>query len=398
MNQFLVRCDQSDQIIQVPANITSSQLKILFNLDDNVFLYVNGNMIIESLEKSLKDDINTENVKIINIVKEKGSQPAEFCSSVISGHTGPVLACLQFTYNKIKYFVTAGSDKTVRFWDLITKTQFKVNINHNHWVLVLEELEDYIISGGMDSIICVYDKSGNFVQSIHKFTKGVIKLVKIKQNEFVAGGRDGLLCYFKIVNNKNVEIINIYRYSSSVSDIKINNHMIVSSYTNGIVKLFTINTMDYIKDLDTNNVRINCIGIFQDIIIIGDDLGHITIYKDTKVLFRMSHKREVISIDIDPNGFNFISGSFDKTIKGWSLQTGKCLFTIYHVNYVYKIKYLNDLVISAGKDKLIKIYKPSINKIVGSFVTKDEIYDFVCDNKNIIAVSKDSNVYFYSST
>ena len=174
--------------------------------------------------------------------------------------------------------------------------------------------------------------------------------------------------------------------------------MIVSSYTNGIVKLFTINTMDYIKDLDTNNVRINCIGIFQDIIIIGDDLGHITIYKDTKVLFRMSHKREVISIDIDPNGFNFISGSFDKTIKGWSLQTGKCLFTIYHVNYVYKIKYLNDLVISAGKDKLIKIYKPSINKIVGSFVTKDEIYDFVCDNKNIIAVSKDSNVYFYSST
>ena len=70
MNQFLVRCDQSDQIIQVPANITSSQLKILFNLDDNVFLYVNGNMIIESLEKSLKDDINTENVKIINIVKE----------------------------------------------------------------------------------------------------------------------------------------------------------------------------------------------------------------------------------------------------------------------------------------------------------------------------------------
>ena len=397
--QFLVQLKNdnfSSDILQVPSNINKKQLIALFNLENNVSLYVNGNMIVDTLEKTLSTDSDAESVKIIKMVESKGNSPAAFCSSVISGHSGPILKCLK-SKNTL---ITCGADKTVRFWNVNTKMQFKVNQQHNHWVMAVEELKDYFITGGMDSSICLYTKEGYFIKTINKQKQGIVKLVKIEnRNEFLSGARDGTIIHYEIDKQNDVKILNTYKHRDSLTDLVTVENVVVSSTIKGVIKVYNLSDFKYICDLNENQSRINCIAIRKIdksiYIITGDDLGNVTLYKDYKVKYRMKHKREVMSISIDPNGINFITGSFDKSVMGWNMETGENLFTIYHFKLIYKVIYMNDLVISAGKDKLIKFYKPSTKEQVGSFVTGDEIFDFAYEDGQLIACCKDSNVYFY---
>ncbi|OQS54992.1 NLE1 [Ecytonucleospora hepatopenaei] len=392
----------NEDITQVPSNITCKQLKSLFNLSESVSLYVNGNMIINTLEESLNNVIDSENIKIIKVVETKGSAPASYCSSVISGHNGPILKSIFYKHKNKTFLCTAGADKTVRFWDLLTKTQFKVNQQHNHWVMTLCELDDYIVSGSMDSSICVFDKDGKYIRNINKQKKGIVKIIKVKDNEFICGARDGSVVHYSIEKNieAHVHIISKYQHKDSVSDVCVYKNLLCSSSIKGVVKVFELHNFVYVCDLNDNQTRINCVSMGENSIITGDDLGNVVVYqisgKGAKVKYRVKHKREVISICIDPNGINFASASFDKTVKGWNLATGECLFTVHHVKEVYTVKYLNDLVISAGKDRLVKTYRPSTKEHLNSFVTGDEVYDVCYENKKLVAVGKDSNVYFFS--
>lgn len=404
MIQLLIKLENiednvtNEEITQVPSNITSSQLKSLYNLNNACFLYVNGNMIVNTLEECLKNNLDAESVKVIKVTNEKSSAPASYCSSVVSGHNGSVLKCLLFNKNTL---VTAGADKTVRFWDCLTKTQFEVHQIHSHWVMVLCELDDYIISGGMDSIIGIFNKEGKHIKNISKQKKGIVKLIKYENNKFIAGARDGSVVGYEIENG-DAHILFKYQHKDAVSDIAIYGNILCSASIKGIVKVFEFINRDvkYLCDLNDNSIRVNCIAINKDVIITGDDLGNVTAYdrnNKLKVKYRLKHKREMMCICIDPNNINFITGSFDKTVKGWNLITGECLFTIYHVQEVYTAKYLNDLVISAGKDKLIKTYRPSTREHLNPFVAGDEIYDIATDGKGkVVGIGKDSNVYFYN--
>ncbi|ORD94411.1 NLE1 [Enterospora canceri] len=394
--QYLVKFEDENKlsdVLQVPDSIDSNQLKTLFNLNKGVSLYINGSMIVDTLQKTLKGDTDIESIKIIKVVAKSGSAPSAYCSSVISGHSGPVLT-LVITKDG-RTLVTAGADKTVRFWDMLTKTQIKIHRKHNHWIMALIELDDFIVAGGMDSNISVYSKTGDFIMSFSKQKKGITKLIKVDQNVFVSGARDGTVAIFDISDNI-ANCRNILQHKLPITDIKTNGKIIVSSSKDGAVKISDIN-LEYICHINESDTQVNCIEIVGDKIVTGDELGNVLVYESNKVKYRMKHKREVISVSGDENGMNFVTGSFDKTVKGWNAETGALLFTQYHVDFVYRVKYFNDLVISIGKDRIVKYYRPSENKRVCEFVTKDEIYDFDYSKGTVVAVSKDSNVYFYNN-
>ncbi|KAL6122460.1 hypothetical protein NUSPORA_00497 [Nucleospora cyclopteri] len=404
---YLVRFENKEEnfqseILQVPSSIDKDQLKKLINADKNVTLYVNGNMIHSTLSNSLKEDVDPEEVKIIKMVKSKGSVPAVFCNSAYSGHQGPVLKLLQCESKGKSLLITAGADKTVRFWDTVTKTQFKTSISHSHWVLCLVKHKEFIVSGGMDSLICIHDLEGNLIKTIKKQRQGISVLLQT-DNAFIAGARDGTIVFY----NNQGETLATTRHNKAITAAAASTEMLVTAGKDGSVKQYVIQRennqvigVKYVCELQNTNSAVNCVKIFRNYAVTGDDMGNVTVYQLNEGIlspkFRLKHKREVMEISFDPNGFNFVTCSFDKTVKGWNLESGKNIFTYFHVNFVYKVKYLNDLVISAGKDKAIKFYRPSEKKVVSDLITDDEIYDIAYENGQLYAGLKNSKVYFYS--
>ena len=51
-----------------------------------------------------------------------------------------------------------------------------------------------------------------------------------------------------------------------------------------------------------------------------------------------------------------MSGSFDKTVRVWSLQTGQCLkvFKRLHSAWIYCMEIVSDTLFTGGADKLIR--------------------------------------------
>ncbi len=378
--------EKISDVLQVPNTISLEQLKLLVNTSQD--LYFEERQITTTLENVLtKEQINDhENIKKITLEKNiPAAKPAFYCSSIYSGHQGPVLVT---KFGK-DILVTAGGDKTVRFWDLITKTQFKIVEKHLHWVLCLDINDNYVVSGGMDNLVNIYDLKGNHIKTFRKHRGGVIG-VKFYEDKIVSISRDGTCIVWKM----NGEMFKSWCHSKPIKALCVSEEYIITGGMDN--KIFVYKNCEFLCELKGHISQINCIEKKNDYIISGDDLGNIIIWKDFKIYKRLNHKREVISISIAKNGLFFASGSFDKTVKLWNILTGELLENYFHVNYVYKVQLENDLIISCSKDKTIRMFKISQKKCISDLVCKDEIYDFDYNGKILVCGVKNNEVCFFN--
>jgi ribosome assembly protein 4 len=374
------------EVLQVPNEIELDQLKSLINTQQDLF--INGNLIVNSLQNALLTSQleNVEEIKKIRLCQDLPSaKPAFYCSSVYSGHEGPVLVTM-FTKDIL---VTAGGDKTVRFWDLITKTQFKVVQKHTHWVLCLDHNDDYVVSGGMDGLINIYDHKGNHIRTLSRHKDG-ISILKISNNRIISCSRD-CTC---IIWNFEGEILSTWNHSKPIKSLCVTGDLIMTGGTDNSIRIYK--DLKYVCNLSGHASQVNCIQASGKYIISGDDNGQIIIWKDLQLFRRLSHKKEVISLSFNPNGMSFASASFDKTVKLWNIETGENMCTYFHVNLVYKVKVYNDMIISCSKDKTVKIFKISKKKVVSDLVCDDEVYDFDYSNNHLVCGSRNNKVYFFN--
>ena len=75
-----------------------------------------------------------------------------------------------------------------------------------------------------------------------------------------------------------------------------------------------------------------------------------------------AHSRQVQSIEINREGKFIISGSCDKTIKIWDIQSGKLLKTLLgHNDFILSIAISHDekLIASGSDDRTIMIWSSS---------------------------------------
>jgi WD40 repeat protein len=81
------------------------------------------------------------------------------------------------------------------------------------------------------------------------------------------------------------------------------------------------------------------------------------------------HKKKVDSIQFHPTAANILaSGSSDKTVKIWDIETGKELFSVdnHHGDGITSISwnYNGSLLATVAKDKKIRVIDPRKNTVV----------------------------------
>ncbi|EOB12650.1 Notchless protein [Nosema bombycis CQ1] len=390
---FLVEFENQDGKVvsdrmQVPGSITSEQLKSL--VDTTLSLYVEGSPILDTLEKTVEGlSINTDEevIKIRMNKEEPATQAATFCSSAYSGHEGPVL-CIRYQGNTL---VTGGSDCTVRFWDIRTKTQKMIQKKHSHWVQCVEisPCGEFVVSGSVDGSVKMFDSNGEFIRSFIGHKDAVVS-IKIIRNIVITGSRDKSVKICDLEGN----CIFAYTHSKAVTCLTTGEDFIASGSRDGKIKVY-IESKKTLLELNGHSEGINCLSSSGVYLASGSDDGSIVIWKDFQVHKRLKHEREVLSLSFAPNLVYLASGSFDKSVRIWSVETGKLITKYFHVDFVYKVLFLNDLVISCSRDKTVKLFKVTKKKIVSDLVCDDEVYCFDYANNQLVCGSKSNKVYFF---
>ncbi|WP_336470201.1 NACHT domain-containing protein [Haliscomenobacter hydrossis] len=120
------------------------------------------------------------------------------------------------------------------------------------------------------------------------------------------------------------------------------------------------------------------------------------------LLFAQGHSAEVSSICYSPDGKKILSGSFDKTVKEWSVESGECLQTLHgHSGFVNSVSYSPDgkKILSGSDDRMVKEWLVSSGECLQTLKEHDNSVSSVCysvDGKKILSGSDDKTVKEWS--
>jgi len=107
------------------------------------------------------------------------------------------------------------------------------------------------------------------------------------------------------------------------------------------------------------------------------------------------HQALINQVVFSPDGFYFVSASFDKSIKLWDGKTGKFIASFRgHVGSVYQVAWSADsrMVVSGSKDSTLKVWDVEKRKLMFDLPGHaDEVYavDWSPDGEKVASGSKD---------
>jgi len=129
-------------------------------------------------------------------------------------------------------------------------------------------------------------------------------------------------------------------------------------------------------------------------LVLGSLLGNVSVIADTvssPVRTFSGHTDWVTSVAISPDGQFVLSGSYDKTLKLWNLETGEEIRTFdqQHTDYVMAVAFSPDgrSVMSGGLDGKLLVWDRNEATIINGFDTGFEFYSVAFSPDGRTAIS-----------
>jgi GTPase SAR1 family protein len=110
------------------------------------------------------------------------------------------------------------------------------------------------------------------------------------------------------------------------------------------------------------------------------------------------HTQSVYGVAVTADGRRIVSGSFDKTVRVWDVETGKCLATLGgHTSTVMGVSVTADgrWAVSGSADKTVRVWDVENGKFLSTFVGHDDSVRGVAitaDGRQVISGSADNTI------
>ena len=322
----------------------------------------------------------------------------------LEGHSDGIMATCRSRHS-LRPFVSGGADGSVMVWDLASRRNMQVYNNaHNGWVTGLVECGGNSVVGSFQDVPSFYSCGTDGFVKLWKF-HGSDDGLPINTWRYDEGGSFKSIDHswednnnFATASDHAVEIwdsnrsapvqtftklwgedsVNVVRYNPAErcllahcsSDRGIGLHDVRSNTITGLKKVILTmrsnclewNPMEPQKFV-VGNEDFNCYSF---------DMRNLS----EPCMIHKGHVGAVLSVAWSPTGREFVSGSYDKTIRIFNFQQGTAR-EIYHtkrMQRVFSVNYSADTryVISGSDDTNLRIWKARASEKIGQMTAREE--------------------------
>ncbi|KAM3132887.1 hypothetical protein pb186bvf_015035 [Paramecium bursaria] len=266
----------------------------------------------------------------------------------------------------------------------------------------LQEIEESIIQDINSIEQNIHNQSFEFVDYAKFELNGLILTSQISQNEqyLVYGGRNKQLVIYDLYAKKTIQkyklddIITVCRFSQDSS-------LLLTGFENGYLNCLELNNIYeqiYHQQIH-NDIICNIVVQSNQVIITSDKIDILVtdIYNKQQLLkIGNVHSDLINGLDFILQNDVLVSGSFDKSIKFFNLQTGQLQIQkqFAHDNPILKIQLHNNRLLSLSQEGVLKLwhvdFKSMKLKWLQTMTDQNSIksFDFVNDKMIIIMCNK----------
>jgi len=311
------------------------------------------------------------------------------CWQTLKGHTRGI-NCLAFSpgvkNGTTSPLVASGSRGETKLWDL-TKGELMGTLSESPWTLsgLVDEVTSLafspdgqtLVTGGADSTIKMWHVGAlDLIDILHKHNGIVRCVVFTPDGQMLAtGGDDRKIMFWNLMQRQVAIALSLDDTAAHALAVSPNGQTLVTgSYRK--IKIWRIPHMEGSTTFSlpqllhsftghTHIVRSLAISADGKILVSGSRDKTIKIWHlETGELLHtlQGHWDGVYAIALSPDGQIIASGSVDKTIKLWHLETGELLGTFSgHANTVTALAFTasGEILVSGSLDKTIKIWQRS---------------------------------------
>lgn len=288
----------------------------------------------------------------------------KFTCKTIKAHSGDV-RCLHMFGDSL---VSGSRDKSIKRWDLLTRTCTKTYTGHKDHVYSIQSDERKIISGSADKTIRIWDvSSGKCLSSLKGHTAPVLSL-QYDSTHLVTGGGDNVVKYWDLESETCVHTLK--GHTDWVSCLQFDRSMLVTGSVDETIRVWDSRAshsrcVQLIKWAGS----VYCLQFAKNVILSGTSGKTVDVWdmRSGSAMASLSgHSGWVFSLQSDRT--KLVSGSFDTRLKVWVWQNpshglfshtprAKCRYSLSgHTGFVSCLQYDHTRLISGSQDKTIRIW------------------------------------------